>query len=138
MSFAKVTIVGRLGNDPEIRYTQNGATVLSFRMAADGRRKGENVTWFAVSAWDRVAERLINLQEKGYLAKGSLLYVEGQLESRPYQDRSGNDRVSLDVTVTDFQFVGGGQQQQGDRRADARQEFQQQGEEAVDLDSVPF
>lgn len=111
MSFAKIVSVGRLGADPETRYTPQGSTTLSFRFAADGRKKGENTTWLRITAWDRLAERLINLQEKGYLSKGSLLYVEGQLESRTYTDRNGQERVSLDVTMTDFQFVGGGQQQ---------------------------
>ena len=108
MSFAKVVIVGRLGNEPENGFTQAGAPRWRARIAADGMRKGEGTTWLSVTAYDRLAERLASLTERGFLAKGALLYVEGQLESRPYTDRSGVERVSLDVTLTDFQFVGAG------------------------------
>ena len=137
MSFAKVIIVGRLGGDPESRQTPNGAVNVQFSIAADGRRKGENVTWFRCTAWEPIAGRLQNVIDRGYVAKGSLLYVEGQLESRVYTDRNGQERTSTDVTVTDFQFVGGGQQQ-GDRRDDARQDFRQGGESYTDINSLPF
>ena len=89
MSFAKVTIVGNLGQDPEIRYTPSGTMNVRFSMAADGRKRGgegeqENTTWFSVTAWDKQAERLVNLIERGYIAKGRQLYVDGQLETRQY------------------------------------------------------
>jgi single-strand DNA-binding protein len=111
MSFAKVIIVGNLGSDPEVRYTPQGSTTIQFSIAADGRKKESDSTWFRVTAWDRLAERLISLQEKGYLGKGKSLYVEGQLEQRRYTDKNGQERTSLDVTMTDYQFTGGGQQQ---------------------------
>lgn len=114
MSFAKVTIVGNLTRDPEVRYTPNGSTTIEFGIAADGKPKqnGEKgTTFFRVTAWDRLAERLINLQEKGYLAKGKSLYVDGLFEQRRYTDKNGQERTSNDVTMTDYQFTGGGQQQ---------------------------
>jgi single-strand DNA-binding protein len=93
---------------------------VQFSMAADGRRRGsgegdqqENTTWFRVTAWDKHAERLVNLIERGYIAKGRQLYVEGQLESRQYTDRNNQPRTSLDVNLTDFQFVGSRQDNQG-------------------------
>lgn len=117
MSFAKVTIVGRLGNDPETKYTQNGTLILSFSMAADGRRRGggsgenqSNTTWFRVSAFAEQADRLATMVERGYIAKGRMLYVEGQLEARPYTGNDGKERTSLDVTLSDWQFIGSGQQ----------------------------
>ena len=115
MSFAKVTIVGRLGGDPETRYSQNGTLILSFSMAADGRRRGGNdsqpsTSWFRVSAFGQQAERLATMVERGYIAKGRQLYVEGQFEARPYQGNDGKERTSLDVTLTDWQFIGSGQQ----------------------------
>jgi single-strand DNA-binding protein len=118
MSFAKVTIVGNLGQDPEIRYTPSGTMNVRFSMAADGRKRGgegeqENTTWFSVTAWDKQAERLVNLIERGYIAKGRQLYVDGQLETRQYTDRNNQPRTSLDVTLTDFQFVGTRQENQG-------------------------
>ncbi len=117
MSFAKVSIVGRLGQDPEVRYTPSGTMNVQFSIAADGRRRGEgdqdNTTWFRVTAWDKQAERLVTLIERGYVAKGRQLYVDGQLETRQYTDRTGQPRTSLDVTMHDFQFVGSRQDNQG-------------------------
>lgn len=122
MSFAKVTIVGRLGQDPEVRYTPSGTMNVQFSMAADGRRRSggsgeggeqDNTTWFRVTAWDRHAERMVTLIERGFIGKGRLLYVEGQLESRQYTDRNGQPRTSLDVTMSDFQFIGSRQDNQG-------------------------
>lgn len=111
MSFAKVTIVGRLGGDPESRYLQNGKLVVSFSMAADGRKKDSGPTWFRVSAFDEQAERIANMVERGYIAKGRMLYVEGRFETREYQ-ANGQNRTSNDVVMTDWQFVGSGQQEQ--------------------------
>lgn len=115
MSFAKVTIVGRLGQDPESRYLQSGTLVVSFSMAADGRRRsGEqpSTTWFRVSAFGEQAERLANMVERGYIAKGRMLYVEGQFEARQYTGNDGQVRTSNDVNLTDWQFIGSGQQDQ--------------------------
>lgn len=119
MSFAKVSIVGRLGQDPEVRYTPSGTMNVQFSIAADGRRRGgeggeqdNNTTWFRVTAWDKQAERLVTLIERGYIAKGRLLYVDGQLETRQYTDRNNQPRTSLDVTMHDFQFVGSRQDNQ--------------------------
>lgn len=116
MSFARVTIVGRLGGDPETRYTQNGTLIVSFSMAADGRKRGgdsqPNTTWFRVSAFGEQADRLVKMIERGYIAKGRQLYVEGQFEARPYQGNDGQERTSLDVTLSDWQFIGSGQQDQ--------------------------
>lgn len=115
MSFAKVTIVGRLGQDPESRYLQSGTLVVSFSMAADGRRRGgeqPSTTWFRVSAFGEQAERLANMVEKGYIAKGRMLYVEGQFEARQYTGNDGQMRTSNDVNMTDWQFIGSAQQDQ--------------------------
>ena len=112
MSFAKVSIVGNLGRDPETRYTPNGALNVQFTIAASGKpdRDGNRTTtWFRVTAWDKAAERLVAMAEKGYIAKGRTLYVDGTLEQREYTDANGQQRTSLDVTLTDWQFVGGKQ-----------------------------
>lgn len=107
-SFNKITIVGYLGRDPELRYTPSGTAVCDFSMATTerkGRRdsgEGEDVTtWFRVSLWAKQAELAHQ-----YLAKGRLVYVEGRLTLREYTDREGNKRTSLDVFGTDMQFIG--------------------------------
>lgn len=107
-SFNKITIVGYLGRDPELRYTPSGNPVCDFSVATTerkGRRDGEDgeevTTWFRVSLWGRQAE-LANQ----YLQKGRLVYVEGRLTLREYTDRDGNKRSSLEVSGTDLRFIG--------------------------------
>lgn len=116
MSFAKVTIVGNLGRDPESRYLQSGTLVVSFTMAAQGRWRRDQeqtTTWFRVSAFGEQAERLVNMVEKGYIKKGRMLYVEGQLEQSTFTGNDGQQRQSLEVNMTDWQFVGNRDGQQG-------------------------
>lgn len=106
-SFNRITIVGYLGRDAELRYTPQGTAVCSFSVATTERRKdraGEYqdiTTWFNVSVWGSRAE-----STSQYLSKGKLVYLEGRLTQREYQDRDGNTRMSLDVNASDLQFVG--------------------------------
>ena len=112
-SFAKVSLLGNLGADPETKYTPSGAMVVELRIAVNPRPRGQQgqeearPTWYRVSAWDRLADRIDKLTQQGHLAKGRSLFVEGRLEPREYTASDGQTRVSYDVTMTDFQFVGG-------------------------------
>jgi single-strand DNA-binding protein len=113
-SFAKVALVGNLGADPETKYTPNGTMVVELRIAVNPRQRNQQgqgqedakPTWYRVSAWDRLADRIDRMTQQGYLAKGRQLYVEGRLEPREFTGNDGQVRVSFDVTMTDFQFVG--------------------------------
>jgi len=106
-SFNRITIVGYLGRDPELRYTPDGTPVCDFSVATTERRKdraGEPqdiTTWFRVTVWRRQAELAGQ-----YLAKGKQVYVEGRLIQKEYQDRDGNTRFNLEVTASDIQFIG--------------------------------
>jgi len=106
-SFNKLTIVGYLGRDPEIRYTPQGTAVCNISVATTERRKNvageyeDHTTWFRVTLWGRKAE-LAN----EYLAKGRQIYIEGHLRQEEYTDREGNKRTSLEVTATEMQFLG--------------------------------
>jgi single-strand DNA-binding protein len=106
-SFNRITIVGYLGRDPELRYTPDGTPVCDFSVATTERRKdrsGETqdiTTWFRVTVWRRQAELAGQ-----YLTKGRQVYVEGRLIQREFQDRDGNTRYSLEVTASDIQFIG--------------------------------
>jgi single-strand DNA-binding protein len=106
-SFNKITIVGYLGRDPEIKYTQSGEAVCSFSVATTERRKDaqgefqDQTTWFKVTVWRRQAE-LCNQ----YLSKGKQVYVEGRLRQTEYTDRDGNRRTALEVNASDIQFLG--------------------------------
>ena len=119
--FAKISVMGNLGGDPETRYTPNGAMVVSFSIAVNSRRRsgqqqgGEEPppTWYRISAWDRIAERLDKLAQQGYIAKGRPLFVEGSFEPREFTGNDGASRISYDITLTDFQFVSSRQDDQG-------------------------
>ena len=107
MSFNKITIVGYLGRDPELRYTAQGTAVCKMSVATTERRRSangeteEHTTWFRVTVWGRQAE-LAN----EYLGKGRQVYVEGRLRLEEYADREGNPRISPEVNATDLQFLG--------------------------------
>ena len=107
--FQQITLLGRLGNDPEMRYTPSGVPVATFSLAvnryknnAEGQRE-EKTIWFRVTAWQRNAELVSQ-----YLTKGRQVLVIGEIEEpRPWTDREGNTRASLEVTARQIQFVGG-------------------------------
>ncbi len=106
-SFNKITIVGYLGRDPELRYTPQGVAVCDFSIATTERKKDGSgelqdlTTWFRVTFWRNQAELASQ-----YLTKGKQVYVEGRLSQREYHDRDGNARFSLEVQGTDLRFLG--------------------------------
>jgi single-strand DNA-binding protein len=118
MSFNKITIVGYLGRDPELRYTPQGTAVCKLSVATTERRKNatgqpeEHTTWFRVTVWGRQAE-LAN----EYLSRGRQVYIEGRLRLEEYTNREGNPRISPEVNATDIQFLG----QRGDAAGQAGQ-----------------
>lgn len=108
MSVNKVILVGRLGRDPETRYTSGGQAVANFSVATDESYKDRNgvqqkrTEWHRIVAWGPKAE----FAQK-YLKKGSLIYIEGRIQSREWQDKEGQKRTSFDIVVSDFRFIGG-------------------------------
>lgn len=106
-SFNKITIVGYLGRDPEIRYMPNGDAVCNFSVATTERRKDQagefqdQTTWFRVTLFRRQAE-----VANQYLSKGKQVYVEGRLRQTEYTGNDGTRRTSLEVTASDIQFLG--------------------------------
>jgi len=108
MSFNKIIIVGNLGRDPELRYTPQGTPVCSFTVASNERRKDKSgeaqdiTTWFRGTLFGQRAETFAQ-----YLTKGKPVYVEGRLRQEVWTDRDGKERTTLEINVTDFNFVGG-------------------------------
>ena len=104
-SLNKVTIIGNLGRDPEVRSFQNGGKIVNLRVACteswrdknSGERK-ERTEWLSVAISN---EGLARVAEQ-YLRKGSQVYIEGQLETRKWQDQSGQDRYTTEVAVRPF------------------------------------
>ncbi len=107
MSFNKITIVGNLGKDPDLRYTPQGVAVCSFTMATNEKRRDKSgelqdvTTWFKITLWRQQAENAAK-----YLTKGSVVYIEGRLRIEEWTDRDNNNRYTLDVQATDMQFIG--------------------------------
>ena len=104
-SVNKVILIGNLGKSPEVRTFQDGGKVCNFSIATSERwtdkksgEKRERTEWHAVTIF---VEGLIGVA-KQYLHKGSKVYIEGQLETRKWQDKSGNDRYSTEVVLRPF------------------------------------
>lgn len=140
-SFNRITIVGYLGRDPELRYTPDGTPVCDFSVATTERRKDKSgelqdiTTWFRVTVWRRQAELAGQ-----YLAKGRQVYVEGRLIQREYQDRDGNTRFNLEVTASDIQFIGSRGEDAPQMRDEPRpkQHSQEPSQTPVTEDDIPF
>ena len=105
----KVIILGRLGRDPEVRNFQNGGKVVNLRIATSERYKDREGNQQERTEWHSVAifnDRLGEVAEK-YLRKGSEVYIEGQLETRKWQDQSGADRYTTEIVANEMQMLGG-------------------------------
>jgi single-strand DNA-binding protein len=102
----KVILIGNLGADPEIRYTQDGTPAASFTVATTERWKGkdgqmqEQTEWHRVTAWRRLAEICGE-----YLSKGSRVYIEGKLQTRKWKDQSGNDRYTTEIVAREMKML---------------------------------
>lgn len=94
----RVTLIGRLGRDPELRYTPSGAAVARFSLATDENRKGQDgqwhqeTTWHNIVIWGQSAERASET-----LKKGALIYLEGKISVRDWEDKEGQKRTSFEI-----------------------------------------
>jgi len=102
----KVILIGRLGSDPELRYTPNGDAVANFRIATnrvwkdkEGNQQ-EKTEWHRIVAWRKLAERCGE-----YLKKGSHVYIEGRLETRSWEGKNGNKRYVTEVIANQMQML---------------------------------
>jgi len=121
MSVNKVILVGRLGQNPEVRYTPSGAAVANFSVATNeswtdkSGQKQERTEWHRVVVWGKLAE-LCNQ----YLAKGRQVYVEGRLQTRQWQDKDNQTKYTTEIQAQTVQFLGG--QERGAGQMDTQQE----------------
>ncbi len=131
----RVMLIGRLGTDPEMRYTPNGIAVTSFRMAVNRRaRRGDEsesrdeTDWFTVVAWRELGE-ICNT----YLKKASRVYIEGRLQTRSWEDQSGQKRSVTEIVANDMIML-------DSRRAaqDRSDSGDLGGESADELEDIPF
>ena len=108
MSVNRVILVGRLGRDPETRYTASGQAVANFSVATDESYKDRNgerqkrTEWHKIVVWGKQAEIA-----QQYLKKGSLVFIEGRIQSREWQDKEGQKRTSFEIVANNFRMLGG-------------------------------
>lgn len=134
----KIILVGRLGKDPEIRYTPSGAAVANFVVATSEEwkdretgEKQERTEWHRVVAWRRLGEICGE-----YLHKGSQVYIEGRLQTRSWEDRDGNKRYTTEVVAQTMQMLDSARREGRGNRVDDRYPA----EEPIDIpeDDIPF
>ena len=105
-SLNKAMIIGRLGSDPDVRYTQSNTAVATMSVATSERYKDkngelqENTEWHRVVAWNRLAEIC-----QQYLKKGSLVYFEGPIQTREWEDKDGQKRYTTEIKALNMQML---------------------------------
>lgn len=141
----KVILIGNLGEDPEVRYSASGAAITSISMATSESWKDkqtgqaqEKTEWHRVVFFNRLAEIAGE-----YLRKGSKVYVEGRLQTRKWQDQSGQDRYTTEIVAGEMQMLdsrsdGGGVQQRVQQQAPAQRQTQQQAPAAPEQEMDEF
>ncbi|HOE32286.1 MAG TPA: single-stranded DNA-binding protein [Smithella sp.] len=136
----KVILIGRLGKDPEVRYTPDGTMVTNFNLATDEQRKDKNkngekiqkTEWHKIVTWGKLAEICGN-----YLVKGKLVYVEGRIQTRSWEDKEGVKRYTTEIIASDMRMLDSkGQTKSGETSFDADAANVNDG--SVPLDDVPF
>lgn len=137
---SRTTIIGNLGQDPELRYTQSGTPVLSLRIAVNTSFKDradewrERAEWFGVVVWGKRGEALNKI-----LSKGQGVYVEGEMRSRSYETRDGSKRVVWELAASELLLLGDRERRadQTERAGHRASQSSQPQQEFCD-DEIPF
>jgi single-strand DNA-binding protein len=148
-SLNKVLLIGRLGKDPEIRYTPDGAPVANFSLATSdfwtdkGGTRQERTEWHNIVAWNKLADL-----SKRFLAKGRQVYIEGRLRTREWDDRDGNKRRTVEVIASQLVLLGsrpegmdsggGSAPRPNTTRTPAESSDESLGEPGITDDDIPF
>ncbi|HXH31436.1 MAG TPA: single-stranded DNA-binding protein [Bacteriovoracaceae bacterium] len=154
MSVNKVILLGRLGQDPELKYTPGGSAVCNFSLATTESwtdkqgQKQEKTEWHRVVVWGKLAE-LCNQ----YLAKGRQAFLEGRLQTRSWDDKDGNKKYTTEILANSVQFIGGATasntnnqnvdnsnsyNQQAPAAESGTQEYQVSNDSSFAADDIPF
>lgn len=135
-----IAIMGRLSRDPELRQTTTGKNVASFTIACSRGRKDANgkdlVDWIPVVAWEHTAEFVCK-----YFEKGSLIAIDGRLQSRTYKDRDGNNRTAIEIVANNANFAGSKSTGDGSNSVPAGNSYNEptvQYDEIEDEGDLPF
>lgn len=134
----KVVLIGRLGKDPEVRYTPEGTMVTNFNLATDEQWKDKNgekiqrTEWHKIVAWGKLAEICGN-----YLVKGKLVFVEGRIQTRSWEDKEGVKRYTTEIIALNMQMLDSKGQGKTDSSS-SDQETTKVHDDNGPLDDVPF
>jgi single-strand DNA-binding protein len=135
----KAILVGRLGADPEVRYTPDGLMVTNFNLATDETRKdksGERIQkteWHRIVTFGKLAEICGN-----YLSKGKLIYLEGRIQTRSWEDKEGNKRSTTEIVASDMKMLDSKGQAKGSGAAGSEAPPPYFSPESLPDDDVPF
>jgi len=134
----KVILIGRLGKDPDVRYTPDGTMVTNFNLATDEQWKDKNgekvqkTEWHRIVTWGKLAEICGN-----YLVKGKLVFIEGRIQTRSWEDKEGVKRFTTEIVASNMQMLDyKGQSKTEDASVDTASTNNNDG--AAPLDDVPF
>lgn len=103
MGFQQIQVIGKLGKDPELRYSKSGMAVVNFSVAVGKKSKGEEqTTWFRCVAFDKSAELISQ-----YFVKGNEIHIVGEMKFDSYEDKNGTKVNTADLIVNQFTFLSG-------------------------------
>jgi len=137
MSLNKAMLIGNLGQDPELRYTQSGVAVCTLNLATSEKRKDKDgnteelVEWHRVIVWKQQAENCAK-----YLVKGSSVYCEGRISTRKWEDKEGIKRYTTEITAFQVQFLSKSNKEDGGGSEKPQGASNHQSE--TDLNDIPF
>ena len=135
----KVFLIGRLGADPEVRYTPEGTMVTSFRLATDEQwkdksgQKVQRTEWHRIVTFGKLAEICGN-----YLSKGKLIFVDGRIRTQSWEDKEGNNRYTTEIVAANMQMLDSKGQAKGQEPAGEDRFPSEPNPDVIPEDDVPF
>jgi len=135
----RVLLIGRLGKDPDVRYTPDGMMVTNFTMATDEQRKDKNgqkiqrTEWHRIVAFGKLAEICSN-----YLSKGKLIFIEGRIQTKTWEDKDGNKRTTTEIIANNMQMLDSKGMTKSQDATDDNQFQQYSGVDQIPEEDVPF
>jgi single-strand DNA-binding protein len=135
----RVLLIGRLGKDPEVRYTPDGMMVTNFTMATDEQRKDKNGQKIQRTEWHRIVTfgKLAEICSS-YLSKGKLIFIEGRIQTKSWEDKDGNKRTTTEIIANNMQMLDSKGMTKSQDTTDDNQVQQYSGVDQIPEEDVPF
>lgn len=139
-SVNKVILIGNAGRDPEVRYTQNGTPVANFTMATSESFKNQSGEWQEKTEWHNiVCWRYLAERAEKYLRKGSKVYIEGQLQTRSWDDKDGNKKYMTEIVAKDMMLLDAPRDGGGQGGGGPHQQYEPASQQSdISDDDIPF